>query len=107
MPAVCDSPRHRSGRLVGRAAQQRALVSLINSVHSAGGSVLLVGEAGMGKTALLTQMAGVASRRTATRVIWLRGEESETVVPFATAADLLLPLRQHFGRLPEGQRRAL
>jgi len=68
---------------------------------------MLVGEAGMGKTALLTRMVGVASRSTATRVVWLRGEESETVLPFAAAADLLLPLRRRFACLPEGQRRAL
>ncbi len=68
---------------------------------------MLVGEAGMGKTALLAHLATVASRRTATRVIWLRGEESEAVLAFAVAADLLLPLREHFSRLPAGQRRAL
>src|SRR5271157_5577241 len=62
---------------------------------------MFVGEAGMGKTALLTHLADVAAVRTDTRVIWLRGEESEAVLPFAAAADLLLPLREHFDRLPE------
>lgn len=61
----------------------------------------------MGKSALLTRLATIASRRTATRVIWLRGEESEAVLPFPAAADLLLPLREHFARLPDGQRQAL
>jgi DNA-binding CsgD family transcriptional regulator len=68
---------------------------------------MLVGEAGMGKTALLTNLAIIAAERTSIRVIWLRGEESEAVLAFAAVADLLLPLREHFARLPEGQRLAL
>jgi len=105
MAMACDSPR--SGGLAGRAAEQRVLAALIESPDSTGGAVMLVGEAGMGKTALLTRLAAIASKRPATRMIWLRGAESEAVLPFAAAADLLLPLREHFGRLPESQRKAL
>jgi DNA-binding CsgD family transcriptional regulator len=79
----------------------------MNSADSAGGAAMLVGEAGMGKTALLTRLADVAAARAGTRVIWLRGEESEAVLAFAAAADLLLPLREHFARLPDGRRLAL
>jgi energy-coupling factor transporter ATP-binding protein EcfA2 len=107
MLEACAIPRHPSGRLVGRATEQQALVDLIDSLDSAGSAAMLVGEAGMGKTALLTYLAAVAAARTGTRVIWLRGEESGTVLAFAAAADLLLPLRPHFDRLPEVQRFAL
>jgi ATP/maltotriose-dependent transcriptional regulator MalT len=82
-------------------------VALIDSLGSAGGAAMLVGEAGMGKTALLAHLAAIAAARTGTRVIWLLGEESESVLAFAAAADLLLPLREHFDRIPEGQRLAL
>ena len=40
-------------------------------------------------------------------MIWLRGEESEAVLPFAAAADLLLPLREHFAAFLKSRRRAL
>jgi DNA-binding CsgD family transcriptional regulator len=93
--------------LVGREAEQQSLMALIDSVGSAGGAAMLVGEAGMGKTALLTRLAAITAARPGTRVIWLRGEESEAVLAFAAAADLLLPLRVHFAGLPEGQHLAL
>ena len=107
MSVAYDRLRHPSGGLVGRAAEQQALMVMIDSLDSAGSATMVAGEAGMGKTALLTQLADVAAARMNTRVIWLRGEESETVLPFAAAADLLLPLREHFDRLPESRRRAL
>jgi DNA-binding CsgD family transcriptional regulator/energy-coupling factor transporter ATP-binding protein EcfA2 len=107
MLAACDVPRHPFGGLVGRTAEQQALLALLDSLDSAGSAAMLVGEAGMGKTALLTHLAAIAAARTGTRVIWLRGEESEAVLAFAAAADLLLPLREHFACLPEGQRFAL
>ena len=107
MLAACDVPWHPFGGLVGRAAEQQALLALLDSLDSAGSAAMLVGEAGMGKTALLTHLATFATARTGIRVIWLRGEESEAVLAFAAAADLLLPLREHFACLPEGQRLAL
>src|SRR5229473_4990245 len=107
MLVTCESTRHPPGGLVGRAAEQQALTALMDSADSAGGAAMLVGEAGMGKTAMLTFLAARAAVRPGTRVIWLRGEESEAVLAFAAAADLLLPLREHFARLPGGQRRAL
>lgn len=107
MPTACDPARHAPGGLVGRPAEQKALAALVDSLDSAGGAVMLAGEAGMGKTALLSYAAAIASSRPGTQVIWLRGEESEAVLAFAAAADLLLPLRDHFARIPEGQRRAL
>jgi hypothetical protein len=51
-------------------------------------------------------VAGVACQR-GLRVLRARGEESEAVLAFATAADLLRPLRQKFAELPPTQRQAL
>lgn len=107
MLMACNVPRHSYGELVGRESERRALLALIDSVDSAGSAAMVIGEAGMGKTALLTQLAASAAARTGTKVIWLRGEESEAVLAFAALADLLLPLQGHFTRLPEGQRLAL
>ena len=107
MPAACDSPRHRSEGLVGRVAEQEALAARIDSLDSAGGAVMLVGEAGMGKTALLTHLATIAARHRADRVIWLRGEESEAVLAFAAARGSPAPPAEVLRPLAERQRRAL
>ena len=63
MLAACDPPRHPSRGLVGRTAEQQALAALIDSLDSAGAAAMLVGEAGMGKTALLTHLAAIAAAR--------------------------------------------
>ena len=94
------------GRLVGRAREQRLLDGLVESVEGGGTAVIIAGEAGVGKTALLTYVAGVASER-GLRVLRARGEESEAVLAFAAAADLLRPLREKFAELPQAQRQAL
>ena len=93
--------------LVGRVREQRLLESLLESVEGGCAATFLVGEAGVGKTALLAHVADVASRRGGLRVLRAHGEESETVLAFATLADLLLPLREKFADLPPAQRQAL
>ena len=94
------------GQLVGRARERRLLDGLIESVAGGGTAALIVGEAGIGKTALLMHAAGVASKR-GLRVLRARGEETEAVLAFATLADLLRPLRREFTGLPPTQRQAL
>ena len=94
------------GRLVGRARERRLLGGLIESVEGGGAAVVIAGEAGVGKTALLTHVAGMASER-GLRVLKGRGEESEAVLAFATLADLLRPSREKFAELPQAQRQAL
>lgn len=72
----------------------------------AGGAALLLwGEPGIGKTALLDYAAErAAGDRTVLRA---RGIETETVLPFATLGDLLMPYSSHFRELPGAQRAAL
>ena len=93
-------------RLVGRVRERRLLDGLIESAHGGGAAAVIVGEAGVGKTALLMHVADVASKRDL-RVLRARGEKSEAVLAFATLADLLLPLREKFAELPQTQRQAL
>ena len=80
------------GRLVGRARERRLLDGLVESAEGGGAAVVITGEAGVGKTALLTHVADVASDR-GLRVLRARGEESEAVLAFAILADLLRPSR--------------
>ena len=94
------------GRLVGRARERRLLDGLIESAEGGGAAVVIAGEAGVGKTALLMHVADVAVER-GLRVLKGRGEESEAVLAFATLADLLRPSRKMFAQLPQTQRQAL
>jgi hypothetical protein len=78
-------------------------LAVIGTPGASGGCVLICGEAGIGKTALLEHVAATAVGR----VIWARGVETEATLPFAAVAELLLPLRKHFAGLPTAQRDAL
>src|SRR5262249_49372222 len=93
-------------RLVGRVRERCLLDGLVESVEVGGAAVVIAGEAGVGKTALLTHVADVASER-GVRVLRACGEESEAVLAFATLADLLRPSREKFAELPPAQRQAL
>lgn len=92
---------------VARVCERRLLDGLVESVEGGGAAALVAGEAGVGKTALLTQVAEEASKRPRMRVLGARGVESEAVLAFAAIADLLLPLRERFVELPQGQRPTL
>lgn len=98
--------RRPDGRLVGRVRERRLLDGLVESAEGSGAAVVIAGEAGVGKTALLAHVAGVASDRSL-RVLRARGEESEAVLAFAVLADLMRPLRERIGELPRAQRQAL
>jgi DNA-binding CsgD family transcriptional regulator len=88
---------------VGRADLCRVLDALIDAVPSSGAASVILGEPGIGKTTLLRRLA----RRSAPRVLWVRGLEAESVLPYASAADLLYPLLCHLDAVPSAQRRAL
>lgn len=72
----------------------------------AGGAALLLwGAPGIGKTALLDYAAERATAGTSgaapATVLRARGIETETVLPFATLGDLLMPHSSLFRELPE------
>jgi DNA-binding CsgD family transcriptional regulator len=93
-------------RLVGRDDELRALVERLEATQQ-GGSVLgLVGEPGVGKSALLARAAEHA-RASGFRVLSARGTQAEAGLPFAGLHQLLQPLLPRAERLPEGQRDAL
>ncbi|WP_063791360.1 helix-turn-helix transcriptional regulator [Streptomyces torulosus] len=78
----------------------------------AGGAALLLwGEPGIGKTALLDYAAERAAAGTSgsapATLLRARGIETETVLPFATLGDLLMPYSSLFRELPGAQRAAL
>ncbi|GAA1533990.1 AAA family ATPase [Dactylosporangium maewongense] len=91
--------------LRGRRHEREALDRLIRDVRAGHSRVLVLrGEAGAGKTALLDQVAGDATAVTVARAA---GVEPETEIAYSALQQLLAPLLGHLDALPEPQRRAL
>jgi DNA-binding CsgD family transcriptional regulator/energy-coupling factor transporter ATP-binding protein EcfA2 len=92
-------------RLYGRQAECERLAGLVDEVRHGQGAVLVVhGEPGCGKTALLDHAAGLAADL---RLIRAAGAESETGLAYAGLCQLGGPLLALLGRLPDPQRVAL
>src|SRR5579864_8646349 len=97
--------RERPPELRGRLDERGLLDRLIDAVRAGQSQALvLVGEAGVGKTALLNYVAGHAS---GCRVIHATGVQSEMELAFAGLQQLRKPLLDHLDRLPGPQRGAL
>ena len=91
--------------LVGRLAEQRELeTSLENARGERSGALVLRGEAGIGKTALLEHAEDHASGM---RVLRCVGVEAEYEMPFAGLHRLVRPCMDLIDRLPDPQSSAL
>ena len=87
--------------LIGRDEELGRLLRALETARGGGSEVLVVrGEAGMGKTALLRAAIAAAEGMTVLRA---RGVESEVGVPFAALAELCEPVLALGARLPEAQ----
>src|SRR6202162_4135970 len=90
--------RGRAMELTGRRGERGVLDELINAVRAGGSQVLVVrGEPGVGKSALLDYLAGRAS---GCRVERAAGVESEMELAFAGLHQLLAPPLGRLDRLP-------
>ena len=92
--------------VVGRDTEIDALDRLIGDVRNRGAAVLVRGEAGIGKSALL-RLAREAAAERGLRVLSATGVESEMTLPFAGLHQLVRPLFGRLPALPAPQRRAL
>src|SRR3989440_11103303 len=91
--------------LRGRASECARLEELLSAVRRGeSGALVLRGEAGMGKTALLDYAASHGSACTVVRAV---GVESEMELPFAALHQLCLPLLDGLAQLPPSQGDAL
>lgn len=91
--------------LVGRREERRALEDVVSAVRAGGSRVLvLCGEAGIGKTVLLDELARMAS---GVEVVRIAGVESETEFAYAGIHKLCRSVAGHFGALAAPQRVAL
>ena len=91
--------------LRGRRRECEVLDRLLEAVRAGKSRVLVVrGEPGVGKSALLEYLAGRAS---GCRVARAAGVQSEMELPFAGLQQLLAPMLDHLERVPAPQRDAL
>ncbi len=109
-----DSPReavrtapdgHPRGRLRGRGHEQEQLGRLLTGIRSGRSEVLVVrGEAGIGKTALLEQLIEQAGGCTVARAT---GVQADMELPFAGLQQLFGSMLGSLERLPDPQREAV
>src|SRR3954471_3102296 len=91
--------------LLGRERERRDIERALARARSGDSAVLaLVGEAGIGKTALLGHAAQLA---TGMQVLRARGVESEAQIPFASLLELLRPALVLLDGIPRPQAAAL
>jgi DNA-binding CsgD family transcriptional regulator len=105
-PMADDSRlRGRASGLTDRRGERGVLDQLINTVRAGGSGVLVVrGEPGVGKSALLDYLVGHAG---GCRVVRAAGVQSEMELAFAGLHQLLAPVLDRADRLPVPQRDAL
>src|SRR5690606_404983 len=95
----------RDAKLLGRQSERQVLEALIADVRADRGRVLVVrGEAGVGKSALLEHLAEQAS---GCQVLRATSVESEMELPYAGLHQLCAPMLPHLAGLPAPQRAAL
>jgi DNA-binding CsgD family transcriptional regulator len=91
--------------LIGRETELAGLGRLLDAARlGTSGALVVRGEAGIGKTALLEHAAGTAGDF---RVLRATGIESEAELPYATLHQLLRPLEHRIDQLAEPQAHAL
>src|SRR2546425_4303651 len=91
--------------LLGRGPERAAIDRLIRGAsQGASGALVLIGDPGAGKSALLKDAADSAPGMTVVRA---RGIEAESSLPFAALADLLRPMIPQIDGLPPVQSASL
>jgi tetratricopeptide (TPR) repeat protein len=99
-------PPDPSTTLVGRDSELELLRGWVERIPRLGSAMLMRGEAGIGKSALLTEASRLAAAN-GVRVLWAAGVESEAHLAFAGLERLLRPVLSHVEELPAPQRDSL
>jgi DNA-binding CsgD family transcriptional regulator len=106
MPGSGELRSQQPERIIGREAELARLRGLVNPVPQASQVLLVIGEAGMGKSVLLADTAERA-QAAGMRVLPVTGRESESKLAFAGLHQLLRPVLPAAAGLPGRQARAL
>lgn len=101
-----SSPPDRTGDLIGRNDEVARVDAVLGHIRDRGGALLIRGEPGIGKSALLDRARGRASGLGA-RTLATVGVESESELAFAGLHQLLRPIGSRIEGLPDPQRHAL
>ena len=101
-----DFARWHGPDLFGRDHELALISAFLNRSGRDGAALLLLGDPGVGKTAML-DMAVADARRAGTQVVRAGGVEFEAATRHAGLHQTLQPLRREFGTLPSAQRKAL
>ncbi|MPZ29151.1 MAG: AAA family ATPase [Micromonosporaceae bacterium] len=105
VPLSTGAADHARPVLLGRVTEQAAIDSLLELARAGqGGGLVLHGEPGIGKTALLEYAAG---RADGMRVLDTAGVEPEADLSYAALHRLLLPVLDRLGRIPGPQARGV
>jgi hypothetical protein len=100
-----DQSSGRADSLIDRMPERGALDQLVSAVRAGESRVLVLsGEAGVGKSALLAHLNRQAA---GCRVIRAAGVQPELELAFAGLHQLLAPMLDHLASLPTPQRNAL
>ena len=92
--------------LIGRDREVRALTELIGKATTAGRALAVIGDPGIGKSALLGA-ARDAARAAGFGVLTTTGVESEAQLPFAGLHQILRPVLRFASQLPPAHNTAL
>jgi DNA-binding CsgD family transcriptional regulator len=92
--------------LTGRESELRVLFDLIEAAPKQGGALVVRGEPGVGKSALLKEASAYASEQKF-RLLDTTGVQSEARIAFAGLHQVLHPILEGLDRLPAPQRGAL
>ncbi|MEU2437460.1 LuxR family transcriptional regulator [Streptomyces rubradiris] len=90
-----------AGAMVGREREQEVLSEFVTAAE--GRALVLRGDTGVGKSALLDHAAALAAGERH-RVVRAAGVEAESQLPFAGLHQFLYPLLPHIDRLDDGHR---
>ncbi len=107
MPLMATDPPFIGGapRLRGRSEECALLDGMLAAVRAGESRTLVLrGEAGVGKTALLDYLIAAASDAQVVRAV---GVESEMELAFASLHQICVPVLQYLDRIPAPQREAL
>jgi DNA-binding CsgD family transcriptional regulator len=99
-------PHGADAGLAGRDKELRSLYSFLSEAAAGGGALLISGDAGVGKTALLDVAATVAAGA-GTRVVRAAATEFEADVSFSGLNQILLPVLGEVERVSAAHRDAL
>jgi DNA-binding CsgD family transcriptional regulator/tetratricopeptide (TPR) repeat protein len=106
MPGPGELPARQQAPIIGRDAALARLRGLVDPAPPSSQVLLVIGEAGTGKTVLLADAAERA-RSSGTRVLSVTGRESESRLAFAGLHQLLRPVLSSAAALPGRQAQAL